>query len=88
MGTPWPIYLDSLPVKADSIPLQYPELGLGWSTSPNQEMSFEERRRRGAEVEALLANDPEAAPAPKDSNQHRGDHAKPREPILTRDQLP
>lgn len=65
MGTPWPIYLDALP--ADSgIPLQYPELGLGWSTSPEQEVSLEERRRKGAEVEALLANDPEAAPAPQD----------------------
>nr|XP_036582017.1 DOPA 4,5-dioxygenase [Colletotrichum truncatum]KAF6790574.1 DOPA 4,5-dioxygenase [Colletotrichum truncatum] len=65
MGTPWPIYLDGLPRDGD-IPLQYPELGLGWSTSPEKEVSLEERRRRGAEVEALLANDPEAAPAPKD----------------------
>ncbi|RDW56404.1 dopa 4,5-dioxygenase [Coleophoma cylindrospora] len=65
MGTPWPIYLDVLPLSGE-IPLQYPELGLGWSRSPDQEISYEERRKRGAEVEALLANDPEAAPAPKD----------------------
>ncbi|KAH8671605.1 dopa 4,5-dioxygenase [Xylariales sp. PMI_506] len=65
LGTPWPIYLDSLPRDGD-IPLQYPELGLGWSTSPEQEISLEERRKRGAEVEALLADDPEAAPAPED----------------------
>lgn len=65
MGTPWPIFLDGLPTEGD-IPLQYPELGLGWSTSPEQEVSLEERRRKGAEVEALLAGDPEAAPAPKD----------------------
>jgi DOPA 4,5-dioxygenase len=65
MGTPWPIYLDVLPLDGD-LPLQYPELGLGWSRSPKQEISLEERRRRGAEVEALLANDPEAAPAPTD----------------------
>lgn len=65
MGTPWVIYLDSLPRDGD-IPLQYPELGLGWSTSPTQEISLDERRKRGAEVEALLANDPEAAPAPED----------------------
>ncbi|KAI3400404.1 hypothetical protein diail_3421 [Diaporthe ilicicola] len=64
MGTPWPIFLDGLP-SAGEIPLQYPELGLGWSTSPEQEPSLDERRRRGAEVEALLAGDPEAAPAPK-----------------------
>ncbi|KAH0429841.1 dopa 4, 5-dioxygenase [Colletotrichum camelliae] len=65
MGNPWPIYLDSLP-RDSEIPLQYPELGLGWSTSPEQEVSLEERRKRGAELEALLANDSEAAPAPKD----------------------
>ena len=65
MGTPWPIYLDALPTAGDT-PFQYPELGLGWSTSPTQEISLEERRKRGAEVEAALANDPEAAPAPKD----------------------
>lgn len=65
MGTPWNIYLDILPSEGD-IPLQYPQLGLGWSTSPEQEISLDERRKRGAEVEALLAEDPEAAPAPKD----------------------
>ncbi|KAK6500065.1 hypothetical protein TWF481_010423 [Arthrobotrys musiformis] len=64
MGTPWPIYLDVLPHDGD-IPLQYPELGLGWSTSPDQELPLEERHSRGAEVEALLASNPEAAPAPK-----------------------
>ncbi|POS77135.1 dopa 4,5-dioxygenase [Diaporthe helianthi] len=65
MGTPWPIFLDGLPTEGE-IPLQYPELGLGWSSSPKQEISLEERRRKGAEVEALLANDPEAAPAPRE----------------------
>ena len=65
MGTPWPIYLDSLPREGE-IPLQYPELGLGWSTSPQQEVSLDERRKRGAAIEALLANDSEAAPAPED----------------------
>lgn len=65
MGTPWPIYLDPLPSEG-AIPLQYPELGLGWSTSPTQEVSLEERRRRGAEVERVLREDPEAAPAPED----------------------
>ncbi|EPS43060.1 hypothetical protein H072_2860 [Dactylellina haptotyla CBS 200.50] len=65
MGTPWPIYLDALPTEGD-IPLQYPELGLGWSTSPGQEISLDDRRKLGAEVEALLASDPDAAPAPRD----------------------
>lgn len=66
LGTPWPIYLDGLPRESDEIPLQYPELGLGWSTVPEDEISLDERRKRGAKVEALLANDPEAAPAPQD----------------------
>ena len=65
MGTPWPIYLDGLPPNGD-VPFQYPELGVGWSTSPKQEISLAERRKRGAEVEALLLGNPEAAPAPKD----------------------
>ncbi|KAM6479876.1 DOPA-like domain-containing protein [Trichoderma sp. SZMC 28011] len=66
LGTPWPIYLDGLPRKSDEVPLQYPELRLGWSTGPEDEISLDERRRRGAKIEALLANDPEAAPAPVD----------------------
>lgn len=70
MGTPWPIYLDALPVSGET-PLQYPELGLGWSRSPEQEISLGERRRRGALVEALLADDPDAAPAP--ARAARGD---------------
>lgn len=66
LGTPWPIYLDGLPRESEEVPLQYPELQLGWSTSLEEEISLEERRRRGARVEELLAKDPEAAPAPKD----------------------
>ncbi|OPB42810.1 4,5-dioxygenase (only in Amanita muscaria) [Trichoderma guizhouense] len=66
LGTPWPIYLDGLPRKSDEVPLQYPELRLGWSAAPENEISLDERRRRGARIEALLANDPEAAPAPVD----------------------
>ncbi|KAH6695880.1 dopa 4,5-dioxygenase [Leptodontidium sp. MPI-SDFR-AT-0119] len=65
LGKPWPIYLDSLP-RDGPVPLQYPELGLGYSAPPKEDLSLEERRRRGAEVEALLASDPEAAPAPED----------------------
>lgn len=64
LGTPWPIFLDGLPRESDDIPFQYPELGLGWSTAADDEISLDERRKRGAKVEALLAEDPEAAPAP------------------------
>ncbi|KAM3497201.1 hypothetical protein MY10362_009437 [Beauveria mimosiformis] len=64
LGKPWPIYLDGLPRETDQVPLQYPELRLGWSSAPENEVSLDERRKRGAEIEALLAKDPEAAPAP------------------------
>ncbi|KAL7802354.1 DOPA-like domain-containing protein [Trichoderma aethiopicum] len=64
LGTPWPIYLDGLPRESSDVPLQYPQLGLGWSSAAEDEISLDERRKRGARVEALLANDPEAAPAP------------------------
>ncbi|KAH7306055.1 DOPA-like domain-containing protein [Rhexocercosporidium sp. MPI-PUGE-AT-0058] len=65
LGKPWPIYLDGLP-RDGPVPLQYPELGLGYSASPNGDLSMEERRRLGAEVEAILDSNPEAAPAPVD----------------------
>lgn len=57
--------MDGLPREGE-IPFQYPELGLGWSSSPKEEISLEERRKKGAEIEALLSDDPEAAPAPED----------------------
>ncbi len=66
LGKPWPIYLDGLPRESDEVPLQYTELRLGWSSAAEDEISLDERRKRGAEVEALLAKDPDAAPAPKD----------------------
>lgn len=68
LGKPWPIYLDGLPVESEEAPLQYPELRLGWSTAPENEPSLDERRKRGAKVEELLANDPAAAPAPAPTN--------------------
>ncbi|PTB66105.1 hypothetical protein BBK36DRAFT_1119033 [Trichoderma citrinoviride] len=64
LGTPWPIYLDGLPRESSEVPLQYPQLRLGWSSAAEHEISLDERRKRGAKVEALLANDVEAAPAP------------------------
>ncbi|OAA60624.1 DOPA-like domain protein [Cordyceps fumosorosea ARSEF 2679] len=66
LGKPWPIYLDGLPRESEEVPLQYPELRLGWSSAPETEISLDERRERGAKLEALLARDPEAAPAPTD----------------------
>ncbi|KAH7408936.1 dopa 4,5-dioxygenase [Cadophora sp. MPI-SDFR-AT-0126] len=64
LGKPWPIFLDSLP-RDGPVPLQYPELGLGYSGT-EEEITFEERRKRGREVERILEGDEEAAPAPSD----------------------
>ncbi|KAL2068567.1 hypothetical protein VTL71DRAFT_14904 [Oculimacula yallundae] len=65
LGKPWSVYLDDLP-RAGPVPSQYPELRLGYSAPSKEDLSFEERRRRGAKLEAILSTDPEAAPAPKD----------------------
>lgn len=65
LGKPWPIYLDVLP-SGGPVPLQYPDLGLGYSASPENEISVDERRRRGKWVEDMLEGNGEAAPAPKD----------------------
>ncbi|CZT07978.1 hypothetical protein WAI453_002333 [Rhynchosporium graminicola] len=65
LGKPWPVYLDDLP-REGPVPFQYEELGLGYSAPPKNEESYEKRRRRGAEIEAILSLDPEAAPAPRD----------------------
>nr|XP_031860295.1 uncharacterized protein CI109_004179 [Kwoniella shandongensis]KAA5527367.1 hypothetical protein CI109_004179 [Kwoniella shandongensis] len=52
----------SLPIQSE-LPLQYPELGLGWSNR-EKEPSIAERAAYGKQVEELLSKDPEAAPAP------------------------
>ncbi|KAL7423603.1 hypothetical protein Q5752_001184 [Cryptotrichosporon argae] len=66
MGAPWPLYLDGLPDKDDVVQKQYAVLGLGWSTPKDEEVTLDERRKRGARVEELLRQDPQAAPAPSD----------------------
>ncbi|KAL5512004.1 hypothetical protein ACEPAH_5223 [Sanghuangporus vaninii] len=58
--------LSTLPLHSEDIPLQYPSLGLGYSSKASQP-SLEERKTSGKKVEETLRkHEPEAAPAPLD----------------------
>ncbi|KAA8908982.1 DOPA-like domain-containing protein [Sphaerosporella brunnea] len=60
IGEPWPVLLDVLDEAKEKVPLQYPSLGLGYSsTAP--EMSKEERERWGAELEEKVKGEEDAA---------------------------
>jgi len=65
IGPSFPLDLSTLPILSENIPLQYPSLGLGYS-STIKSPSIEERRRAGMALEKLIVQDPEAAPAPSD----------------------
>ncbi|EGN96367.1 hypothetical protein SERLA73DRAFT_141758 [Serpula lacrymans var. lacrymans S7.3] len=63
IGPSYPLDLSNLRRKTDEVPLQYPSLKLGYSsTSPP--LTLEERRLLGANVERLLRSEKEAARAP------------------------
>ncbi|KIY48228.1 hypothetical protein FISHEDRAFT_43717 [Fistulina hepatica ATCC 64428] len=62
IGPSFPLDLSRLP-PLTQVPLQYPSLKLGYS-STSKEYTLEERLRLGANVEKKLRNEPEAAPAP------------------------
>ncbi|KAG8885973.1 hypothetical protein FRB97_008511 [Tulasnella sp. 331] len=65
MGPSFPLNLDTLPVRSDDVPLQYPSLRLGYS-STFQGPSLEERKQAGAAIERALSKEKEAAKAPMD----------------------
>jgi len=65
MGPSFPLYLGTLPIRSDDIPVQYTTLGLGYS-STREEPSIEERKKLGAKVEDILRREKEAARAPTD----------------------
>ncbi|CAE6411568.1 unnamed protein product [Rhizoctonia solani] len=63
MGPSFPLDLDTLPIRSEEIPLQYPLLKMGYSsiiTGP----TLEERKAAGRKVEETLRGEKEAAPAP------------------------
>ncbi|KAG8746160.1 hypothetical protein FRC10_006026 [Ceratobasidium sp. 414] len=66
MGPSFPLDLDTLPIRIEEIPLQYPLLKLGYSsiiTPP----TIEQRKAAGRKIEQTLRGEEEAAPAPSDS---------------------
>ncbi|KAF5378393.1 hypothetical protein D9757_010861 [Collybiopsis confluens] len=63
IGPALPLDFSTLALRREDLPLQYPSLKLGYSSStPN--LSLDDRRRLGANVENLLANEKGAARAP------------------------
>ncbi|KZT03468.1 uncharacterized protein LAESUDRAFT_814578 [Laetiporus sulphureus 93-53] len=65
IGPSFPLDLSTLPIRSDEIPLQYPSLKLGHSsTAPT--MSLEGRKKIGVRMEQILKGEKEAAKAPSD----------------------
>ncbi|KII89409.1 hypothetical protein PLICRDRAFT_110062 [Plicaturopsis crispa FD-325 SS-3] len=65
IGPSFPLDLSTLPLQERDIPLQYPSLKLGYSsTAPD--FTLEERRKLGANIERILRSEKEAARAPSD----------------------
>ncbi|KZT20305.1 hypothetical protein NEOLEDRAFT_1075891 [Neolentinus lepideus HHB14362 ss-1] len=65
IGPSFPLDLSRLPVKSEEIPLQYPSLKLGYSSTAPK-LSLDERRKIGSNVEKILRGEKEAARAPLD----------------------
>ncbi|KAH9977047.1 DOPA-like domain-containing protein [Lactifluus volemus] len=65
IGAPSPLDLSTLPVKSETVPLQYPSLKLGYS-SETPPLSLKARKQLGANIEKILQGEEEAAPAPQE----------------------
>jgi len=63
LGQPFPLDLSTLPIRDPEIPLQYASLRLGYSSRQPQ-LSLEDRRKLGSNVENILRNEKEAERAP------------------------
>ncbi|THU91423.1 hypothetical protein K435DRAFT_727291 [Dendrothele bispora CBS 962.96] len=63
LGPSYPLDLSCLPLRREELPLQYPSLKLGYS-STTPALSLEDRRRLGTNVENLLKAEKAAARAP------------------------
>lgn len=66
IGSPFPLDLSTLPVNESNVPLQYPSLKLGYS-STKRSLTLDERRKIGTSVEHILEGEKEAARAPPDA---------------------
>ncbi|KAJ7762530.1 DOPA-like domain-containing protein [Mycena metata] len=63
IGPPFPLDLTKLPLRSDEIPLQYPSLKVGYSSTVPF-MNLEDRAALGANVERALLKEKDAARAP------------------------
>ncbi|GBE82804.1 DOPA 4,5-dioxygenase [Sparassis crispa] len=63
IGPSFPLDLSTLPIKSAEIPLQYPSLKVGYSSTAPA-LSLEDRRKIGANIEHILKGEKEAAKAP------------------------
>ncbi|KAJ2913640.1 hypothetical protein MD484_g6781, partial [Candolleomyces efflorescens] len=63
IGPAFPLDLSTLPVRSEEIPLQYPDLKLGYSAASSP-MTIEQRLKLGEKVETILKGDDQAAHAP------------------------
>ncbi|CAK5281036.1 unnamed protein product [Mycena citricolor] len=63
IGPSWPLDLSKLPVRSETIPLQYPSLKVGYSSNVPF-MNLEDRAILGANVEKMLLKEKDAARAP------------------------
>ncbi|PBK63817.1 hypothetical protein ARMSODRAFT_527766 [Armillaria solidipes] len=63
IGPPFPLDLSALPEKANSVPLQYPSLRMGYSTNVPP-LTMEQRKKIGANVTHLLSKEKLAARPP------------------------
>ncbi|EIW85614.1 hypothetical protein CONPUDRAFT_135286 [Coniophora puteana RWD-64-598 SS2] len=65
LGQPYPLDLTKLPISSEELPLQYPSLKFGYS-STEPDYTLDERHQIGANLERRLKNEKEAARAPVD----------------------
>ncbi|KAK2464717.1 hypothetical protein APHAL10511_003293 [Amanita phalloides] len=63
IGPSYPLNLSVLPPRVEEVPLQYPSLKLGYSSTVPK-MSLEERLKSGDNIEALVKGEKGAAEAP------------------------
>jgi len=63
IGPSFPLYLDTLPIRSEDVPVQYTSLKLGYSAEKSGP-SIEERKQAGARLEEVLRGEKEAARAP------------------------
>jgi len=65
LGPSFSLDLSMLPVKSVNVPLQYPSLGLGYSSKASKP-SLSDLKKAGRKIEDVLSKDDEAAKAPRD----------------------